>query len=166
MKKILRGTVAAVMASMMFATTALAVPSVSELREDKEKAKKKIESLEGQMVDAMEKINKTEEELVNVGQQIIKAEEDLEKAEEKELDQYEAMKKRIVAMYESGSISTSVLATIFEADSVAEILQNAENVRIIHEYDRKQLVEYAKTKESIENLKASLEEISASSASM
>lgn len=155
MKRIGRSLIAALMASMIFSTTALAVPTVNELRDDKDKAKKKIESLESQMVDTMAMINKTEEELVKTGQAVIKANEDLEKAEKKEVEQYESMKKRIVAMYENGN--TSMIAMILEAENMTEMLQQAENVKAIHEYDRKQLTEYVKTKEEISELKASLE---------
>lgn len=156
MKKIGRAFVAATMASLIFATTVFAEPTVSELRDGKAAAEEKIEKLESQMTGVMENINETERELVKVGQQIIEAEEDLEKAEKREKKQYEAMKSRIVAMYENGN--SSMLVTILEAGSVAEMLQQAENVQAIHAYDRKQLQEYVETKEEIESLKVSLEE--------
>ena len=156
MRRFGRAFVAATMASLIFATTVFAEPSVNDLRKDKKAAQDKIEALEKQMTDTMSKINKTEKELVKVGKQIIEATEDLEEAEKTEKLQYEAMKKRIVAMYENGN--TSMIAMIFEAETVADMLQQAENVRAIQEYDRKQLEEYVKTKETIEELKVSLEE--------
>ena len=82
-------------------------------------------------------------------------EEDLEEAEEKEQEQYESMKRRIVAMYESGS--SSMLAKVLESGNFAEMLKQIENVQTLHEYDRAQLAEFVKTKEKIESLKASLE---------
>lgn len=156
MKKIGRAFVAAGMASLIFATTVFAEPSVGELRNQKTTAKQKLEKLEKDMTATMGDINKTEQQLVKVGQDIIQAEEDLEKAEKREKKQYKAMKRRIVAMYENGS--TSMLVTILEAGSVANMLQQAENVQAIHAYDRKQLQEYVETKEEIESLKVSLEE--------
>lgn len=156
MKKIGRAFVAAGMASLIFATTVFAEPTVNELRDEKAAAEEKIEKLESEMTGVMANINETERELVKVGQQIIEAEEDLEKAEKREKKQYEAMKSRIVAMYENGN--SSMLVTILEAGSVAEMLQQAENVQAIHTYDRKQLQEYVETKEEIESLKVSLED--------
>lgn len=156
MKKIGRAFVAATMASLIFATTVFAEPTVNELRDEKAAAEEKIEKLESEMTGVMANINETERELVKVGQQIIEAEEDLEEAEKREKKQYEAMKSRIVAMYENGN--SSMLVTILEAGSVAEMLQQAENVQAIHAYDRKQLQEYVETKEEIESLKVSLEE--------
>lgn len=156
MKRIGKALVAASMASLIFATTVFAEPTVNELRDEKAAAEDKLEKLESEMTGIMTNINETEQELVKVGQQIIGAEEDLEKAEKREKKQYEAMKSRIVAMYENGN--SSMLVTILEAGSVAEMLQQAENVQAIHAYDRKQLQEYVETKEKIEDLKVSLEE--------
>lgn len=156
MKKTGRALIAVVLSSMMFATTVFAVPSVNELREDKKETQEKIKSLENKMTNIMEKINATEKELVEIGQEIIKATEDLEEAEVLEKQQYEAMKRRIVAMYENGN--SSMITMILEAGSIADMLQQAENVQAIHAYDRKQLQEYVKTKETIATLKTSLEE--------
>lgn len=155
MKKFGKAMVATVMLSVMVGSTVFATPTVGELREDKEKAEKELKNLESDMTSLMKKINKAEKELVKVGKAIIEAEEDLAEAQEKEQEQYEAMKHRIVAMYESGN--GSMLAMILESGSIAEMLKSAENVQTIHEYDRKQLDEYVATKEKIENLKVSLE---------
>lgn len=156
MKKIGRTLIAAAMASLIFATTVFAEPSVSELRDEKAKAEAKIEKLESEMTSVMTKINATEQELVKVGQQIIKAEEELKEAENLEKKQYEAMKCRIVAMYENGN--SSMIETILEAGSFVEMLQQAENVQAIQSYDRQQLKAYVETKEEIANLKDTLEE--------
>ncbi|MBP3664525.1 MAG: C40 family peptidase [Tyzzerella sp.] len=156
MKKTGRALVAVLLSSMMFASTVFAVPSVNELRQDKEETEEKIKSLENKMTNIMKKINEAEKELVEIGQEVIKATEDLKEAEELEKQQYEAMKRRIVAMYENGS--SSMITMILEAGSVADMLQQAENVQAIHAYDRKQLQEYVKTKETIATLKTSLEE--------
>ncbi len=155
MKRIGRAFVAAAMASLIFATTVFAEPTVGTLRNEKAAAEKKLEKLETQMTGVMKDINAIEQDLVEVGGQIIQAEEDLKEAEKQEKKQYEAMKSRIVAMYENGN--SSMLVTILEAGSVAEMLQQAENVQAIHTYDRKQLQEYVKTKEKIGDLKVSLE---------
>lgn len=156
MKKIGKALVAVLLTSSMLAATAFAEPSESELRQEKRETEARIESLEDEMTNIMKKISETELELVEVGQEIIQATEDLEEAEELEKEQYDAMKRRIVAMYENGN--SSMIAMILEAGSVAEMLQQAENVQAIHAYDRKQLEEYVKTKETIADLKTTLEE--------
>ena len=74
----------------------------------------------------------------------------LEEAEVKEQKQHDDMMKRIVAMYEKGN--SSMLQMIIEAGSIAEMLQNMENVQAVHEYDRKALNEYVAVKEEIAQL--------------
>ena len=137
--------------SSMFATSV----SATSLRDDKKKAEDKLKSLESKMTTIMTNINNAEKELVKVGAAIIKAEEDLAETKEQEKVQYDAMKHRIVVMYENGT--DSMLAKVLESGSIAEMLKEVENVQTIHDYDRKQLEEYVKTKEKIETLKASLE---------
>ena len=156
MKKIGRAFLISLLVSATFVTSVFAVPSESELRQDKAEAQEKIEKLENEMTYVMSKINETEMELVEVGQAIIRANEELTEAQELEKVQYEAMKRRIVAMYENGN--SSMVEMILESGSIAEMLQHAENVQTIHAYDRKQLEEYVSTKEKIGTLKASLEE--------
>ena len=120
------------------------MPSEDELRQDKAEAQEKIEKLESEMTRVMSKINETERELVKVGQEIIKANEELAETEKLEKEQYEAMKRRIVAMYENGN--TSMIEMILESGSIAEMLKHAENVQTIHAYDRKQLEEQKRKK--------------------
>lgn len=156
MKKFGRALLVAALASIMVVTTVFATPSVSDIKEDKKKAEKELKEVESKMTSLMKKINETEQELVEVGEAIIQAEEDLAEAEEKEQEQYEAMKYRIVAMYENGT--DSMLAKVLESGSMAEMLKNLENVQTIHEYDREQLEEFVNTREKIVTLKASLEE--------
>lgn len=156
MRRIGRTIIAVSMAFLAFTMTVFAEPSASQLRDEKTKTKQKIEKLESEMTSVMRNINAIERDLVKTGQQIIKAEESLKKAEKKEKKQYDAMKSRIVAMYENGN--SSMLVTILEAGSVANMLQQAENVQAIHAYDRKQLQEYVETKAKIEKLKTTLED--------
>ncbi len=154
-KKFRRVFIAAVMACITFSMTVFAEPSVDALQDQKSETEKQIRDLETQMTGIMKDINETEEGLVRVGSQVIQAKEDLKKAQEQEQKQYNAMKNRIVIMYENGN--TSMLQMIFEAGNISEMLKQAENVRAIHEYDRKQLDEYVKIREKIEELKTSLE---------
>lgn len=150
MKRLYRTLLLLVMAFVMLGTTVFATPA-----SDKEKAEKELKQAKSKMTSLMKKINEAERDLVKVGAAIIEAEEDLEEAEEMEKEQYESMKRRIVAMYESGS--SSMLAKVLESGNFAEMLKQIENVQTLHEYDRAQLAEFVKTKEKIESLKVSLE---------
>lgn len=151
MKRLGKAFVSALMLSVMLGSTVLATPT----RTDLNNAKNDLRKLENKMTSLISQLNETEKQLVSTGQAIIKAEDDLAEAEEKEKVQYEAMKKRIVTMYENGSGST--LTMVLESGSFVEFLQQIENVQAIYNYDRRQLNEYVKNKEKIVSLKASLE---------
>lgn len=151
MKKIGKLFVIAMLLSSMFASTV----SATNLQDKKKKAQDKVTKLEKEMTTLMTNINNAEKKLVRIGKDIIKAEEDLAKAKEKEEAQYEEMRHRIVVMYENGT--GSMLAKVFESGSIVEMLKQMEQVQAIHNYDRKQLDEFVKTKKKIETLKASLE---------
>ncbi len=141
--------------SSLFAVQVLAVPSVSDLRDDKAQAQKEMDDLKDDLAYIASRINNLEIELVKNGQAIIKNEEELKEAETKEKKQYADMKVRIKAMYENGT--GVMLQKVFESGSLTEMLKSAEHVQTIHEYDRKQLAEYVKNKEKIAKLKVTLE---------
>lgn len=151
MKKFGKILMISLLISSMFATTV----SATSLRDEKKKAEDELKSLESKMTSLMKNINNAEKQLVKVGSAIIEAEEDLAEAEKLEEGQYETMKRRIVVMYENGT--GSMLAKVLESGSIAQMLQEMENVQTLHEYDRKQLEEYIKNKEKIVALKDSLE---------
>ena len=54
-------------------------------------------------------------------------------------------------------LQNSALEKITESGSISELLTQAEYVQSVHNYDRKQLEEYVKTKEEIAVLKDKLE---------
>ena len=80
---------------------------------------------------------------------------DLEDAQKKEEKQYEDMKLRIKYMYEEGN--TTFVEKLLTADSISELLNQADFVQSVHSYDRKMLQEYVDTKQQIADLKATLE---------
>lgn len=130
------------------------VQAAPTLQQQKEDATKELNSLKSQLENVMGEIYKIEAQMVETGEAIIQAEEDLKEAEEKEEKQYNAMKSRIVAMYENGN--SSMINMIFESGSIADMLVAAENVKTLHEYDREQLRDYVHTKEKIVVLKETL----------
>lgn len=155
MKKIVRSIITIVLACTMFASTVYATPNEQSLQDKKDEAESELKSLQGQLSGVMTEIYDIESQMVLKGEEIIQATEELEEAEVREVDQYEAMKCRIVAMYESGN--NSMLNTILESKSIADMLKSAENVKTLHEYDRKELKKFVETKDKIATLKVTLE---------
>lgn len=155
-KKGLQTLVVAMLIGSMIGNTVVAAPSVNELKEKQEKAEAEVSSLQTQLTAVISEINELEEKLVVKGEEILKASDDLKDAEEKEKEQYEAMKLRIKYMYEEGG-STSVFEKMVESESIGEMLNQAEYVQNVHTYDRNQLTEYVETKQKIIDLKEKLE---------
>lgn len=156
MNKFGKTLLTSLLVSSLTVSSVFAAPSVDDLKQNKEAAEKKVETLQDEMASLMAEINTLEEELVQTGKEIIKATDDLQKAEEKEKTQYEEMKARIKIMYENGT--GSMLTKVFESGSIAEMLKKAEYVQAVHDKDRKCLEYYVETKEKIADLKESLEE--------
>ena len=147
--------ITAVVTSSMIVTPVLAAPSVDDLKKEKSAKQSEVSSLQSQLTTLMGKVNTLESELIQTGEDITKAQGDLEVAQEKEKEQYAAMKKRIKYMYEAGN--DSAFETLVTSEDFTDLLSKAEYVQNVHSYDRKQLQEYVETKQQISDLKDSLE---------
>ena len=147
--------ITAVVTSSMIVTPVLAAPSVDDLKKEKAAKQSEVSSLQSQLTTLMGKVNTLESELIQTGEDITKAQGDLEVAQEKEKEQYAAMKKRIKYLYEAGN--DSAFETLVTSEDFTDLLSKAEYVQNVHSYDRKQLQEYVETKQQISDLKDSLE---------
>jgi len=103
----------------------------------------------------MASISLLEEEIEAKKAQIEQAKIDLAKAQEIEQQQYEAMKVRVKAMYESGE--TTVLDIIFSSSSMQDMLNKADYIEKMHEYDKKLFINYKTARQNVEDLKQNLE---------
>ncbi len=155
MKSMMKVLTVMVLVCSMLVAPVYAAPTEDELKNEKNEAQAELDSLQEQLYSIMTKINETDEKLVSKGEEIIQAQEDLAVAEEQQKEQYQAMKLRIVAMYENGS--SSMIESVLKSGSIADMLKCAENIKTMHEYDRNQLEEYKKTTEKIADLQETLE---------
>lgn len=115
-----------------------------------------IEALDAEIVGLLTDINLIQEEISNKEKEIEATQEDYEEALETKQTQYESMKIRIKFMYEQGDIS--YLQLFAEAANFGDMLNKAEYVEKIYEYDRKLLEEYQTTVEEVAALQDALEE--------
>ncbi|MDE6662419.1 MAG: C40 family peptidase [Lachnospiraceae bacterium] len=115
-----------------------------------------IEELDAEMVSLLTDINLIEEEIGKKEEEIVKTQADYDAAVATKDEQYESMKIRIKFMYEKGD--TSYLQLFFESASIGDMLNKAEYVEALYEYDRKLLEEYQKTVEEVAALQDRLEE--------
>jgi Uncharacterized protein conserved in bacteria len=93
-------------------------------------------------------------------EELKKVQTELERAKKTAENQYEAMKLRIVYMYENGG--NSMLETLLSSESLADFLNQADNISKISEYDRNMLKQYEATQENIQVQEEKVEEESSS----
>lgn len=113
---------------------------LSNLNKDLKTLKKELSSLTKQIAETSAHISEVREELA-----IAKGEEEA---------QYEAMKLRMVYIYESGN--TDFLEMLLTSSSLADFLNRAEYVSMVNEYDRDALEKMQETRETIAEQEAEL----------
>ena len=130
----------------------------SSLQETQQKIKE-LESKKGESESYLQELNSQLEELKNSleklqrdydakQEELIGLQEELEEAKADEEAQYEAMKIRIQYMYENSV--NDYASMLFESESIADFLNQAENISKMAAYDRSMLNTYRETKEAIE----------------
>lgn len=128
---------------------------MNELAEEQEGIDAEITALSNDIAQIMASISLLEEEIEAKKAQIEQARLDLAEAQRVEREQYESMKVRVKAMYESGQ--TSILDIIFNASSMEDMLNKADYVEKMQEYDRKMFTNYQIARQNVEDLKENLE---------
>ena len=143
LKKVHSTFLTAALACSLAVTPVFANPAedAENLKNQKTEAESELSNLQTQFDTLIQKANELELKLIKTGEAIIQAQADLEAAEEKKEEQYEAMKKRIKFMYESGTGSATVEKVMTSGD-MSSMLSQAEYSQKMHEYDREQLKEY------------------------
>lgn len=139
------------------------------IEQEKKRAEATLKNLEALKGDTVRYVAELDASLETLGDELSKLTVDIEKketqientkaelqeAEDVEAEQYEAMKLRIKYMYEKGD--SSYVDLLMAAKSLSELLNKAEYIGKISEYDRQKLDEYAATKERIAETEKVLE---------
>ncbi|MBP7347711.1 MAG: peptidoglycan DD-metalloendopeptidase family protein [Butyrivibrio sp.] len=127
-----------------------------ELKASKKDLNSYVKKLDESLTGIQQKINELESKITAKEQDIQKTQTELEKTQAEQQAQYEAMKARIKFMYERGD--SLYLELLLESGSFAEMLNKAEYVEMLSEYDRNKLNEYINTAKMIELTKEELEQ--------
>ena len=144
--------------------------TIEELQEKKEQVQQQeeeldisAENLEGELVQfneslrqTAEALNSTEGQLAVIQQSLAETQEALEAARQQEAEQYQAMKKRIQFLYETGM--NGFLEILSKAEGIADFLNRGEYVSSIYTYDRNMLKQYKTTRAEIAKKEAELQE--------
>lgn len=112
--------------------------------------------LDDEMVSLLTDINLIEEAIADKEEDIAQTQIEYDAAVADKDEQYEAMKIRIRFMYEKGE--TSYLQLFFGAKNMGDMMNKANYVEELYEYDRTLLEEYEATVQEVAELQDTLEE--------
>lgn len=125
-----------------------------QLEQQMEMAESEKAELAKQLDGVMSSMQKTQEDLTAKQDEIVKTADELDLARVQENDQYESMKKRIKYMYENGN--TEFIEILCRASSISDLLNKAEYITKISEYDRQMLREFQTLVKQVEEKEANL----------
>lgn len=130
--------------------------TIISLESKKQELENYLAELNAQYEELSSSLAVLEKEAADKEEELIRIKEELKEAKIAASEQYEAMKIRIVYMYEHGG--SSMLGAMLSSDSIADFLNQAENVSQISQYDRDMLKKYEETRESIKEQEQQIEE--------
>lgn len=129
--------------------------NLDSLNEVKDSLQGKLQQLNSELTEVSDTLEDLEDKISDKEAEIEQTQADLETAKETEETQYENMKKRIQFMYEKKDyVYTEML---FASESFGEFLNKNSYIEQLSKYDRKMLMEYQETRQSIEEQEAKLE---------
>lgn len=115
-----------------------------------------IDELDTNLVELIASVDIIKDEIAEKEEQIKKTQAEYEEAKRQEEEQYEAMKLRIKFMYEQGDIS--YLQIFLTSESFGDMVNKADYVEQLYEYDRKKLEEYEAAKQHVQDVWNQLED--------
>ena len=166
LKAFSRTTIALLTAALVCSpfTKAYADDTVDSLEKQTNGLQNQLDSLNQDLTSLSAEITDLASKIEDTDASVQKAELDLAAAKLDEQLQYDAMKKRIKYMYETGN--TSLLQIIFSSESMGDFLNKAEFVKNITEYDRNMLDELQKVHDLVAKKDSDLKAEQASLAEM
>ena len=129
---------------------------IDGMEDEQDVLEEEISDLDAELLNMMTAIGILEDGITEKEAEIAVAQADYDKAKADEDAQYAAMVVRIQFMYERGDVSA--LDLLLESGSFSEMLNKADNIESIYEYDRKLLDEYEAIKVQVEEMKLVLED--------
>ncbi len=126
-----------------------------ELEQSKSDLTTYVTELDHKLSGIQEKIQQYNTLITEKEEQIEETTTELNEAIRRQEEQYEAMKKRIQFMYERGD--TFYLELLFSSTSFSDMINKADYIEALSEYDQRKLEEYVETKEMVQLCKEKLE---------
>ena len=129
---------------------------ITAIQSDQAQAQEQLDQLSDQLVDILTSIDICQDEIAVKEKEIEQAKKDYEDARKKEEDQYASMKKRIQFMYEQGD--SAYLQVLLESQNYADMVNKADYIESLYEYDKQLLAGYVESKNQVAKLKGRLED--------
>lgn len=142
------------------AELAQAQSNIDSLETKKQELENYLAELNAQYTDLTNSVSKLSIQAAQKEDELKEIKKELEAAKKASEEQYEAMKKRIVYMYERGG--ASMLELLLSSKSLVEFLNRAENISELSGYDRDMLKKYEDLQAEIESQEEKVEEESQS----
>ena len=129
---------------------------ITAIQSNQAQAQEELDQLSDQLVDILTSIDICQDEIAVKEKEIEQAKKDYEGARKKEEDQYASMKKRIQFMYEQGD--SAYLQVLLESQNYADMVNKADYIESLYEYDKQLLAGYVESKNQVAELKGRLED--------
>ncbi len=129
---------------------------IDTIQGDADELAEEIEEMDAALVETIASVELIQEDIKDKEEQIAETTIAYEEAKAAEDAQYEAMKLRIKFMYEKGDMT--YLQLFLESGSLSEMVNKADYIEKLYEYDRNMLEEYQAAKEETFAWKQQLEE--------
>ncbi len=129
---------------------------VNAIQSDVDAVADEIDEIDAALVETIASVELIEEGIAAKEEQIEETNKELAAAQETEQEQYKAMKLRIQFLYEKGD--TTYLQLLLESANFGDMVNKAEYIEELYDYDRKKLREYQQAREAVERLKSRLED--------
>lgn len=117
--------------------------------------KAELDSLNKELEEAAEHLAELESQIKAKEAEIAQTQKELEEAKQTEADQYEAMQNRMQASYESPD--SDYLEMLLSARSISELLNYADYISMLADYDNMMLMRYREAKEEVAAKEVALE---------
>ena len=129
---------------------------ITAIQSNQAQVQEELDQLNDQLVDILTSIDICQDEIAVKEKEIEQAKKDYEDARKKEEDQYASMKKRIQFMYEQGD--SAYLQVLLESRNYADMVNKADYIESLYEYDKQLLAGYVESKDQVAELKGRLED--------
>lgn len=129
---------------------------ISGLQGQQNQIGNEIDELDANVVEIIASVDIIKEEIVEKQDQIVRTEAEYEEAKKQEEEQYASMKLRIKFMYEQGDVPYVQL--LMSSSSFGDMVNKADYIEQLYEYDRKMLEEYQAIKEHVQEVWNRLED--------